>query len=147
MPVRTSWVMMVLGGFPFSMNTAAYDRFARSTEYRWARQNRIGRQPAHQFVGPGAETITLNGVIHPHYRGGLRMIAQMRAEAEKGEPLMMVDGLGFVLGRWVIRRIDETGTVFFADGAPRQQAFRLSLAAYGEDAGTPVLPHILEAVR
>lgn len=146
MSLRTSWVMMVLGRFPFSMNTAAYHRLVRTTEYRWPQQNRLGRRPAHQFVGPGKDEIELTGVVHPHFRGGLRMVDLMRAEAAQGSPLMMVDGLGFVLGRWVIRSVTETRMVFFSDGAPRQQEFRLSLSAYGEDAGSILPTNVLEAV-
>ena len=57
----------------------------------------------------------------------------MRAEAGKGQPLMLVDGQGEVWQQWVITRVEETRRVFFADGTPRKIKFRLDLRRYGED--------------
>ena len=129
----TNWIMMMLGFYPFSLHTAAYQSLQRRTQHRWPAQDRAGRSPALQYLGPGAEEITLSGVIHPHFRGGRRQIDLMRLASDQGEPLMLVDGLGFIHGRWVIRSIAETASTFFADGAPRAQQFNISLAAYGED--------------
>ncbi|TAN71131.1 MAG: phage tail protein, partial [Magnetospirillum sp.] len=95
-------VMMALGGYRFSLSTAAYQDLDRTNEYRWAAQERMGRRSARQFTGPGDETIALSGVILPHYRGGLGQLDAMRAEAGKGKPLMLVDGLGRVWGKYCI---------------------------------------------
>ncbi len=57
----------------------------------------------------------------------------MRQEAEKGTPLLLNDSAGRVWGQWVITRVEETQSVFYADGSPRQVEFRLKLARYGED--------------
>jgi phage protein U len=46
---------------------------------------------------------------------------------------MLINGLGEVLGRFVITQIEETQTTFLADGVPRKIEFRLSLERYGED--------------
>ncbi len=125
--------MIALGAYRFSVETAAYGQLRRTTEYRWPAQERLGRRPALQFVGPGAETIELEGVIYPSYKGGLRQVDKMRAEAGTGRPLMLVGGDGLVLGSWCVERIEETGSVFTSDGAPQKIEFRLSLARYGED--------------
>lgn len=133
MPVRTQWVMMALGAYRFALATAAYQRFSRSAEQRWSAQPRAGRRPALQYLGAGEERISLSGVIHPHFKGGLRQVAFMRAEAATGLPLMMVDGLGRIWGRWAIQSVTEEQGVFFADGAPREIHFSLDLSYYGED--------------
>lgn len=125
--------MIALGAFRFSLPTAAYQRLQRRSEFRWPRQDRLQRRPALQFVGEGVETVTLEGVIHPHFRGGLGQVEAMRAEARKGEPLEMVDGLGFIHGRWCILSIEEGQRDFFKDGAPRAQSFTVELEKYGED--------------
>ena len=125
--------MMALGEYRFSLSTAAYQEFSHSAEYRWAAQDRIGRLPARQYVGPGAETISLRGLIYPHFRGGLGQLGRMRNEAGRGEPLDMTEGNGRVWGLWVIIRVEETRRVFEADGVPRQIEFRLELARYAED--------------
>lgn len=128
-----SLVMMALGLFRFGVNSAAYQTWTRSASYRWEKLDRAGRAPAMQFMGPDADEISLEGVIYPHFRGGLRQVELMRAAARLGQPLMLVDGLGWVWERWVITSITEKKSVFLADGAPRQIDFAMSLRAYGSD--------------
>ncbi len=70
----TSSYMMALGEYRFSIDTAAYQQLQRTTEYRWQSQARVGRLPAQQYVGPGSDSITLNGIIHPYYKGGLKQL-------------------------------------------------------------------------
>ena len=57
----------------------------------------------------------------------------MRIEASKGSPLVLVDGLGFVWGQWVIKQISEGQTVFQSNGQPLKQTFQLSISRYGDD--------------
>jgi phage protein U len=130
----TSLTMMALGTFRFGVNQASYQSLRRSATYRWAQASRAGRAPASQFIGPGGEEMTLDGVIYPHFKGGLRQVEGMRAVAGLGQPMMLVDGLGWVLQRWCIAGVDETRSVFLADGAPRRIDFSLRLVSYGEDA-------------
>ena len=125
--------MMSLGEYRFGLSTAAYQDLTHSTTYRWQAQERLGRMPARQYLGPGEETVSLSGVIHPHYRGGLGQVDRMRAEAGRGEPLDLSTGDGTIMGQWVVTRIEETRRVLDADGAPRRIEFRLDLARYGED--------------
>jgi phage protein U len=56
----------------------------------------------------------------------------MRLAARTGQPLMLVDGLGWVFQRWVILSVEETRTIFMSDGAPKQIDFRILLRSYGE---------------
>ena len=125
--------LLKLGAYAFSVSTAAYGELSRAQEYRWRRQDRVGRNPARQWLGPGDDTIDLRGTIYPAWRGGLGQLDAMRAEAAKGEPLRLVGGDGKVLGLWVITRIRETGSAHLAGGAPRKVEFQISLAFYGED--------------
>ncbi len=129
----TNNIMMGLGEYRFSVSTAAYQSLKRVTPYRWAEQPRLGREPAMQFVGPGKETVELEGVIYPHYAGGLKQVDTMRKEAGAGKPLVLVDGLGAVWGKWCVEEIGEDFTEFFPGGVPRKIQFRLRLARYGED--------------
>ena len=131
MPINT--VMMALGAFRFGVTGGSYQKLRRDARYRWEKLDRVGRDPALQYLGPDAEEITLEGVIHPHYRGGLRQLDFMRAAARTGEPMMLVDGLGWVWQRWAITGVEETKTVLMSDGAPRQIDFRITLRAYGAD--------------
>lgn len=57
----------------------------------------------------------------------------MRQLANRGEPMTLVDGLGWIWERWVIVAVEETKGVFMADGAPRKIEFIITLKAYGQD--------------
>ena len=125
--------MLALGDYRFAVDTAAYLELRRTAEYRWRSQERLGKRPAQQYLGPGEESIELPGAIYPAYKGGLGQLDRMRAEAGKGQPLMLTSGAGDVLGKWCITRVEETGSLFHSDGAPRKVEFRLRIVHYGEE--------------
>ena len=135
-------MMMLLGPVNFSIDTSAYEQLQRSSQYDWATQGRLGHPqlkhlgiggPAHQYIGPGEESISLNGTIYPQYKGGTRQLSLIRLTAGLGIAMPLVDGNGFVYGRWIIENLQETRSVFFADGVPRKIEFTLSLKRYNED--------------
>jgi len=126
-------VMMALGDYRFSIDTAAYEQITRSFEWRWQAQERLGRKPAQQFLGPGVTTVQFEGVIYPSFKGGLGQIDAMKVEADKGEPLRLADSNGFKWGEFVIKRIEETRSKPIPSGQPRRIAFRIELADYGKD--------------
>ena len=131
-------VMMQLGAFQFGVNTAAYQGLSRSDEWRWPDQERFGQAPALQHTGPGATTITLDGILYPEWRGGLGQLDAMRAEAGKGRPLVLVDGRGQALGMWVIERVDESQSIFAAGGVARRVEFTLQLKRFSARVTGPV---------
>mgnify|MGYP001028384525 CR=1 FL=1 len=125
---------MMLGAYPFMLNTAAYQQLKRNADYRWKELDRIGRKPAQQYIGPGADQITLEGEILPHWKGGTAQVDVMRAQASLGVPLVLLEGYGgFVLGTWVILKINETKSELMGDGTPRVINFSMTLKEYGED--------------
>lgn len=123
-------IMMQLGAYQFSINTAAYQELKRSNAYSWAAQERFGKPEALQYTGPGSETLSLDGVIFPGFKAGRGQLEAMRREAAKGEPLQLVDGLGHIHGQWVVERIDETQSRFAQKGVPLRQTFSLQLRKY-----------------
>lgn len=134
--------MARLGSFQFGMETAAFNDLKRTSNYRWEAKNRIGRKPAMQNTGRDADTITLSGVIYPHWRGGLGQMATLRAMADTGQAQPLVyafENAGQYCGKWCITAIDETRTVLFDNGSPRKIEFSLTLREYGEDGDTAQL--------
>jgi hypothetical protein len=169
-------VMMALGSYRFSLASAAYDGLRRAAAWRWPAQDRLGAHPVRQYVGPGEQSITLEGTIHPHYKGllglpnllarvpsvagvlggiasatsalsrvgmsfpglggrsGAWQLDGMRADADAGAPLLLVDGRGRVWGYWVIESIEERESRHMADGAALAIDFSITLAYYGESA-------------
>ncbi len=126
-------VMMALGDFRFSLPTAAYQNLTRTHRWTWAEQQRVGREAALQYTGK-SEAVTLEGVIYPHFKGGLGQVEKMRQQADKAEPLILVDGLGNVWGKYVIEEAEEKQSTHFAQGLARKVDFQLALRRYGEDA-------------
>ena len=126
-------MMMILGNYWFSIDSAAYQTFARSSEYRWEELKRIGKESAMQFLGNGTDTITMEGTIYPQYRGGIGQIEHMRSEAGQGIPLMLISGNGTAFGRWCIVSVTEHQETFLKDGSPRKITFNLKLKRYSED--------------
>jgi uncharacterized protein len=142
-------MMMILGVYRFAISSAAFQTLKRQSEYRWQEINRIGTNPALQFTGFGTETIDLEGVTYPHFKGGLRQVTLMRAEAGIGKPLMLISGNGNAFGRWCIVKISENQSSFMKDGAPLKIEFGISLKRYGEDAKPGVkgiIQNVLQAV-
>lgn len=130
---RSSRIMWMLGPFIFSRDTAAPRTLRRSTEFKWPAHERMGRKPALQFTGQGSDTIDLDGAIYPHYKGGIAQVAAMRELAGLGLPQLLIDGRGMVYGKWVIERVEETGTAYLDNGTPRKIEFKVNLRCYGDD--------------
>lgn len=126
-------IMMMLGEYRFCINTAAYQTLTRTTEYNWESQKRLNSEPALQFMCAGSDSININGIIYPQFKGGLEQVSAMRGAAGSGKPLMLVSGNGEVFGRWCITNVSETQTGFYKNGIPQKISFALTLAKYGED--------------
>jgi len=125
--------LLMLGGFKFSLNTAAFQQMERSTSWRWSAQERVGAHDALQFTGPADDRITLPGVIYPDFKGGAGQLDAMRALGGQGHPLRLVAATGEMLGLWVIESVAETASEFKADGKPRKQEFSLTIRKFGDD--------------
>lgn len=120
-------MMLALGMFVFSLHTAAYQEMQRQTDWRHPGTNRVGAQPARQFLGRGEDAITLPGVILPELAGSALSLDALRVMADTGKAWPMVEGSGRIYGLWVIESISETRTLFFRDGTPRRIEFTVSL--------------------
>ena len=120
-------VYLSLGDYRFGIETAAYEDIKRMWEWRWAQQDVLGAKPFQQYVGPGHTGLSIAGYVTPHFKGGLRQVDAMRAEADKGEPLQVVDSLGNVWGDFVITKIAETRRDIGPAGLPLRIEFSLTL--------------------
>lgn len=120
-------MMMALGLFVFATQTLPYQQLQRTTNWRHPSNSRLGKRPARQFIGPGDDSMTLSGTLYPELTGGRVSLALVRAMAETGMAWPLLEGNGTFYGLWVIDSIDETGSVFFADGSARKIDFSLKL--------------------
>lgn len=120
-------MMMALGMFVFGMHTLAYQEFQRQTEWRHSSTNRIGTNPARQYLGRGDDTITLPGVLVSGLTGTQASLNVLRQMADTGKAWTLIEGTGRIYGLWVIDSMQETRTYFFKDGAARRIEFTLTL--------------------
>ena len=125
--------MMALGDLRFSLDTAAYQQLREHTSWRWSVLPRLGRVDARQATGREAATISLSGRVYPGFVGDLGFFQAFKDAGNRAEPMILSDGVGHIYGKWVIEFLEETKSVFFADGIPRLVEFRMGLAEYGED--------------
>lgn len=120
-------MMMALGLFVFSLDTAPYSEFQRQVGYRHPGNNRVGRRPSHQFTGPDDETITLSGRLLPELSGGEWTLAVLEIMADTGDSYTLIEGTGRYYGQFVIDSLDTKRTHFFQDGAARACDFTIKL--------------------
>lgn len=127
-------VMMMLGPYPFTIDTAAYQTLMRTTGWRWPGQAQIGKRDAYQFVGREDDTISLRGVVYPQFRSvGVWQVEALRALGETGKPQRLVDGTGHILGLWLITSVRENQALMGRSGTPKKQEFTLDLKKYDDD--------------
>ncbi|WP_324831268.1 phage tail protein [Pseudomonas saxonica] len=119
--------------FYFNLDTAAFDELKRSSEYRWASQERLNRRPAQQAVGMGEERITLSGSIFGGFKGGIKQLDTLRSIGAQLQPLGLTTGYGDVLGNWCLKNIEEEQSALLQGGIPRKQGFTLEFVRYGDD--------------
>lgn len=135
-------MMMSLGMFVFSLSTLAYQELQRQTDWRHPTTNRVGANPARQFVGKGEDTITMPGILLPELAGTAMSLDALRTMADTGKAYPLVEGTGRILGVWVIESISETRTLFFRDGAARRIEFSITLERI-DDGRVDMLGNIL----
>lgn len=126
-------MLMSLGMFVFGLDTAPFETLKRSTSERWARGERVGRRAAQQHLGPGEDTITVEGKLMPELTGGPERLDKLREMMAAGKAWILTAGTGEVLGRWIITQVEETRSHMLANGVARKLAFSLTLQAYDDD--------------
>lgn len=127
--------LMALGLFVFELKTIPFEGTSRQTEYRWGGKDRAGGPPAHQYLGQGNDTLTIDGVLMPELTGGRKQLDQLRKMAAEGKAWILLSGDGVEQGQYFIERVEEKGSHHLSNGAPRKIEFSVGLKRYwGDDA-------------
>lgn len=129
-------ILLGVGPYRFQIAGLNYQDVERTFDFRWQAQDRIGRRPAQQFLGPGEETVSLRGVIYPkdpRLGNGFAQLEDMRREAMRGVPRGVASNLGRYYGQWCIKSIRDTQTFFDRNGEPRRVEFSIEMTHYGPD--------------
>jgi len=126
-------MMMALGFFVFSLDTAPYQELQQKLAWRHPSTSRVGLRPARQFIGQDDELITLSGDLLPELTGGAKSLDLLRYMGDTGEQWSLIEGNGRVYGFFVIEGLDIRKTFFFKDGTPRKFEYTMQLARVGDD--------------
>lgn len=127
-------MLLSLGNFQFSVDSAAYDRLTVKAEYPWSKADRLGGTPQLQAVGKEHRAISIGGAVFPAYNSvGADQIESIRRLAAKMEPQILVAGDGMNLGKWCVLSIVEDDSCFFEQGTPRKQSYTLELERYSNE--------------
>ena len=125
----------ILGDFLFESSTVLPASVERDTQFEWVDQKRIGREPAGQFAGGGKDVFKLEGKVFPCRELGDEVdIIILRDMGKAGLPYWLLDGQGWIYGRWEITGIKEKRRELYPNSKPRLIEFSLDLKRYGEDA-------------
>jgi phage protein U len=124
---------MSLGWFVFTLKTAPFNKLKYQSKENWAKAQRFGQRPATQHIGPGDDTITLDGMIAPQITGSPKNLETLRRMKAEGKAWVLTSGTGDVLGQWFVEEIDETRTHFTNIGQAKKIEFTIKLERYGED--------------
>jgi len=139
-------MMMALGLFVFSLDTAPYSEFQRQVGWRHPGNSRVGRRPSHQFVGPDDETITLSGKLMPELTGGDLTLAVLELMGDTGDSYTLIEGTGRYYGQFVIDSLDTKKSVFFQDGKARVCDFTVKLTRVDDGLLSKVLSTVTKAL-
>ncbi|KAF1021877.1 MAG: hypothetical protein GAK30_01566 [Paracidovorax wautersii] len=126
--------MLCLGLFVFSLETLSYQELQRRTTWKHASQPLVGARDAVQYLGPGEDTITLQGVVVPEFKGLPVTLNLLRIMADQGFAWMLVEATGTIYGAFVITELQETKSLFYVTGAARRIEFTITLRRVDQDA-------------
>jgi len=126
-------MMMILGMFPFALQTTPYQTSNQSNTWRHVKNDRVGKSPHYQYIGPDEEPITLSGTLYPEISGGDVSLTTLETMAYTGRAWPLIEGTGKIYGMYVIDGLTQNRTEFFQDGKARKIDFTLSLKKVSED--------------
>lgn len=126
-------MMMILGMFPFALQTTPYQTSNQVNTWRHVKNDRVGKSPRYQYIGPDEEPITLSGTLYPEISGGDVSLTTLETMAYTGRAWPLVEGTGKIYGMYVIDGLTQNRTEFFQDGKARKIDFTLSLKKVSED--------------
>lgn len=126
-------MLMSLGEFVFSIDSALFSQLQRRRSWRHPSNDRFGARAASQFAGPGDEIVTVSGLVAPGQLGRREALDELAGMADEGAAWPLLDGEGDVYGDYVITDLDETTRAFLPNGQAIVVDFTLTLRRVDEE--------------
>lgn len=93
--------MMALGLFVFMLDTAPYQQLQQRFAWRHSGNNRVGKRPTHQFLGPDDEPVTHRCADAGHHRRDTAL-ALLKIMGDQGKAWPLIEGTGMIYGFFAI---------------------------------------------
>ena len=119
--------LVTLGMFVFGMDTLPYQQFVHSMEWRHGDTDRHQARPASQYLGPGADTVSISGLCVPEVAGDYGAFETLKQMGDTGDDYPLIDGIGRVFGHYRIVRLEREHLSVMGGGLPRHTGFRIEL--------------------
>jgi phage protein U len=123
-------------------DTPGFETLQRDAQYTWVSNDRLSRNPAMQFTGPGEENIVIEGRMYPYHFGGLSTVNRLRQAGKSGKPYLLMrfyplsepkGYAGEALGNFVIKRVRTVESKIGTINIAHKIDFTLELTRYGDD--------------
>ncbi|UYO50345.1 phage tail protein [Rhodopseudomonas palustris] len=108
--------LMAYGPVTFSIYPLNPQSTERSTEASYVEKPVVGRRPPLEFMGDGAEDLTISAVLFPMKFGGLSSLSVLDAMRTSGIPHLLVRGDGTPLGWFCVIGAREKATYLDQSG-------------------------------
>jgi phage tail protein len=144
-PAESDGVILFYVPLP-GVDTPNFQTLWRDAQYTWVSNDRLSRDPAMQFTGPGEENVLVDGCMYPYHFGGLSTLQRLREAGRAGKPMILArfyplsdpGGYGSEnLGNFVIKRVRTVESKLGAVGVAHKIDFTLEMSRYGDDLTAP----------
>lgn len=126
-------MMMVFGMFVFTLRTTPYQRLQHSQVWRHVKNDRVNGSAGWQYIGPGEDEITLDGVLYPEITGGRFSLSALETIGFTGRPWPLIEGDGLIYGMYALTHLDREKSEFIRYGNARKINFTISLSRVDGD--------------
>lgn len=125
--------LMSLGDFVFSIDDLLFNQIRERRTWRHPSAERVGVPLAYQYVGVGENTLSIGGLLVPGQIGRQGAVNELSVMASTGQPHVLIDGLGYVYGAYLITAIDTTKAAFIVGGVSLKVDWSMDLVRFPGD--------------
>lgn len=108
------------------------DKYQRDGTTDYAAKPVLGAEPPLEYVGEGANTLTLSGSLFPKAIGGLTELEILEAMRTSGTPQYVLRGDGRPMGWYAIQSVSEAGEHLAHDGVARKIGITIKMRRAGK---------------
>ncbi|NTF99074.1 phage tail protein [Agrobacterium rhizogenes] len=126
----TGVTSMMLGGYAFEALGFGYQGIKRKVNTPWVEISVGQTLNPQQWTGPTSDEVTIQGVLFPEEFGGQSQLDGIIAASLAGTEMMLVSGdamEGVIRGMFTVQSVEEDQSYHDARGAPRRNAYVISL--------------------